>query len=254
MIPETANAITASMANSCLGHNKDENVLAIDAYNQSLTGAVSKTVASRDDQDTASLVARDWPAEIAPTLNAAFGEKQGLEDQHALGGAGLFVPAVVGDLTAKGPSGLGVPEVDAHHYVMSSGQANASITRGKTGALDCLHEAPIVAHAPRAEDDTPPVPVAFHPTQDPISSTGTTHAMGTGSKGGVATVAVAAAMQVRRLTPRECERLQGFPDNFTAIPWRGRAAIDCPDGPRYKALGNSMAVPCMRWIGTRIKE
>ncbi len=58
---------------------------------------------------------------------------------------------------------------------------------------------------------------------------------------------------VRRLTPRrECERLQGFPDDFTRIPWRGRCAEDCPDGPRYKAIGNSMAVPCMRWIGERI--
>jgi DNA (cytosine-5)-methyltransferase 1 len=57
---------------------------------------------------------------------------------------------------------------------------------------------------------------------------------------------------VRRLTPVECERLQGFPDNFTAIPWRKKGAEDCPDGPRYKALGNSMAVPVMRWIGERI--
>ena len=56
---------------------------------------------------------------------------------------------------------------------------------------------------------------------------------------------------VRRLTPRECERLQGFPDDYTAIPYRGKAAAD---GPRYKALGNSMAVPCMRWIGQRIQN
>jgi DNA (cytosine-5)-methyltransferase 1 len=56
---------------------------------------------------------------------------------------------------------------------------------------------------------------------------------------------------VRRLTPRECERLQGFPDDYTAIPWRGKEA---PDGPRYKALGNSMAVPVMRWIGKRIQQ
>lgn len=54
---------------------------------------------------------------------------------------------------------------------------------------------------------------------------------------------------VRRLTPRECERLQGFPDNFTLIPYRGKPAAD---GPRYKALGNSMAVPVVRWIGRRI--
>lgn len=56
---------------------------------------------------------------------------------------------------------------------------------------------------------------------------------------------------VRRLTPIECERLQGFPDNYTQIPWRNRPAEDCPDGHRYKALGNSMAVPVMRWIGER---
>lgn len=130
--------------------------------------------------------------------------------------------------------------------------------------------------------------VAFHPTQDPISSSdGSTHALGCGSTGGQASVAVAVAlrgreggaaaelgdevqnclrassgggdkphvltaMQVRRLTPRECERLQGFPDDYTRIPWRGKPAEKCPDGPRYKALGNSWAVPVVRWIGRRI--
>jgi DNA (cytosine-5)-methyltransferase 1 len=54
---------------------------------------------------------------------------------------------------------------------------------------------------------------------------------------------------VRRLTPRECERLQGFPDDYTLIPFRGKPAAD---GPRYKALGNSMAVPVIRWLGERI--
>jgi site-specific DNA-cytosine methylase len=97
------------------------------------------------------------------------------------------------------------------------------------------------------------VAIAFHPTQDPISSTdGSVHAMGCGSSGGCATQAVAQAMTVRRLTPRECERLQGFPDDYTLIPWRKKAAEDCPDGSRYKALGNSMAVNCMEWIGERI--
>ena len=61
---------------------------------------------------------------------------------------------------------------------------------------------------------------------------------------------VASALQVRRLTPIECERLQGFPDSYTNVPHRGKPAAD---GPRYKALGNSMAVPCMRWIGERIQ-
>ena len=58
---------------------------------------------------------------------------------------------------------------------------------------------------------------------------------------------------VRRLTPLECERLQDFPDGHTQIPWRGKPAEECPDAPRYKACGNSMAVPCMRFIGKRIQ-
>jgi DNA (cytosine-5)-methyltransferase 1 len=62
------------------------------------------------------------------------------------------------------------------------------------------------------------------------------------------------AMTVRRLTPVECERLQGFPDNWTLIPWRKKPASECPDGPRYKALGNSMACNCMAWIGERIAK
>ena len=60
------------------------------------------------------------------------------------------------------------------------------------------------------------------------------------------------AMAVRRLTPTECERLQGFPDNWSRIPWKGKPEDQCPDGPRYKACGNSMAVPVMRWIGEQI--
>ena len=60
-------------------------------------------------------------------------------------------------------------------------------------------------------------------------------------------------MAIRRLTPKECERLQGFPDDWTKIPYRNKPADQCPDGPRYKACGNSMAVPVMRWIGERIQ-
>jgi DNA (cytosine-5)-methyltransferase 1 len=59
--------------------------------------------------------------------------------------------------------------------------------------------------------------------------------------------------RVRRMTVTECERLQGFPDSYTQIPWRGKEPENCPDGPRYKALGNSMAVPVMSWIGERIQ-
>ena len=70
-----------------------------------------------------------------------------------------------------------------------------------------------------------------------------------GGEGGRLDGVMTPQMAVRRLTPRECERLQGFPDDYTLVEYRGKPAAD---GPRYKALGNSMAVPVMRWIGERI--
>jgi len=70
--------------------------------------------------------------------------------------------------------------------------------------------------------------------------------------GGGNTPLVQQPIAIRRLTPKECERLQGFPDDWTKIPYRNKDADQCPDGPRYKACGNSMAVPVMRWIGERI--
>jgi DNA (cytosine-5)-methyltransferase 1 len=139
-----------------------------------------------------------------------------------------------------------------------------------------------------ARDNAAHAAVAFHPLQDPISSTdGSTHCMGTGGSQGHASIAVAfqqnqlgevrcgniagtvntnsnasgrntpmamQAMTVRRLSARECERLQAFPDDWTLIPWRGKPAEQCPDGPRYKALGNSMACNCMAWIGEKIAK
>lgn len=72
------------------------------------------------------------------------------------------------------------------------------------------------------------------------------------ASGGSSRSYVAQPWAVRRLTPTECERLQGFPDSWTQIPWRGKPAGACPDGPRYKALGNSMAVNVMTWLGERI--
>jgi len=97
---------------------------------------------------------------------------------------------------------------------------------------------------PLAAGAHPPA-IAFHANQDPIGGEispclPTHHGH----------IAVATGWAVRRLTPLECERLQGFPDAYTLVPFRGKPAAD---GPRYKALGNSMAVPCMRWLGERIQ-
>lgn len=68
------------------------------------------------------------------------------------------------------------------------------------------------------------------------------------------TMGVSVNTFVRRLLPVECERLMGFPSNWTRIVWKGKSEEECPDSHRYKACGNSMCVNVMRWIGMRIEQ
>ena len=98
-------------------------------------------------------------------------------------------------------------------------------------------QTPAVVGAFRSEESAATGGIGYAEEQSPTLGTGPTPAL---HHGGLA---------VRRLTPRECERLQGFPDDWTLVPRKGKPAADAP---RYKALGNSMAVPVMRWIGERI--
>ena len=117
--------------------------------------------------------------------------------------------------------------------------------------------------------------ICVHGTQDPIVSHTTAHCLGTNNgqenilfdaaerRDGIrvykgltptltAKMGTGGGNVIRKLTPKECERLQGFPDNYTQIPYRNKPAEQCPDSPRYKAIGNSMAVPVIQWIGQRI--
>ena len=180
-----------------------------------------------------------WPAEIASTLNAAFGDKQGLKDQHINSGAPLFVPHTVGPLTAgmhKGPRGT--EAVKSNHVIAFGAQNSAgqgdSVSTKVTPTLN-KSKTPAIAWDEELN------------AREELAGTLLRGGAGGRHDG------VMQASAVRRLTPVECERLQGFPDDYTQIPWRNRPAENCPDGPRYKAMGNSMAVPVMRWIGERIK-
>ena len=217
---------------------------------------------------------RSWPADVTCTLNAAYGEKQGLEDQHALNGASMFVPEVVGPLTAgmsKGPRGT--ESVESNHVlpVLASGQANAPISYNIAPTLDCNNDgAPIAFPSNGNTDAMHAAGINVCPTMQTVAAPAVAFAQNQrnelresdvvaplntgGGKPGQGFAAVREGMTVRRLTPVECERLQGFPDDFTKIPYRNKAAEDCPLGPRYKAMGNSMAVPVMSWIGKRISE
>lgn len=105
-------------------------------------------------------------------------------------------------------------------------------------------------------DDNSAIPID---TMNPTERKGDTNGLGVGNEGDPSYTITKAHSHgvffkgcVRRLTPIECERLQGFPDNYTRIPYRGKPIEQCPDSPRYKAIGNSWAVPVVRWIGKRI--
>jgi DNA (cytosine-5)-methyltransferase 1 len=200
------------------------------------------------------LIEQRWPAEIASTLNAHYGDKWGLEDQHALGGAALFVPAVsvTGEIShtlkaegfdaSEDGTGRGNPIIafSSKDYGADAGELSPTL---RAGGHDGSH----------ANAGVPPA-IAFKPGQSEAAGGffGTIEfspTLQSQNNGSTAVPAVSLGSAVRRLTPVECERLQGFPDQYTLIPVRGKPAAD---GPRYKALGNSMAVPVMRWIGERI--
>lgn len=164
-------------------------------------------------------IALDWPAEVSPTLNTYYGDKMGLEDQHVFNQrGGKFVP------------GWWPPEVSDP----------VSASEGKTytheGVNFRTNNVVPVAFAQNSRDELREMPYAGALSAEP---------------GMKQTTYIRQSSAVRRLTPRECERLQGFPDDYTLVSYRGKSAAD---GPRYKALGNSMAVPVMAWIGERIAK
>lgn len=153
---------------------------------------------------------------------------------------------------------------------MATGQAGAEISADRSPTLTCNHEAPIVCHGsqdPCVQRDTT-FTVGRNNGQENVVCLQGSMIRGEGAKGGpdgkgwrddgnaftlladTQAHVVASEYSVRRLMPIECERLQGFPDNHTSIKYRGRPAAD---SHRYKACGNSMAVPVMRWIGERIE-
>jgi len=197
-------------------------ILAVDAHNQVLTGSVFKTVDSRDDQDTASLVLnrRVWvPCSCCEDFWCS------LHNKHT---ADCDCPPL--EEWETDPYGLQVEGPAAVTWVQ---EVADPIT---------THEGSTWTHEGTTFRTRNVTACEFEPGAPSYTLT-KRHSH-----------AVMDSMAVRRLTPRECERLQGFPDDYTAIPWRKQAASECPDGPRYKALGNSWAVPVVRWIGQRISK
>lgn len=164
--------------------------------------------------------------EIAPTLRA-----MNHTNSHANGGGQIAI--AIQDVSArdKNQNGKGWTDEGLSYTIAAQGVQGVGITIHGTDKTVSVASYTDLAGALRAR---PP---------GGIENSSTT----------VIGTELTAGMQVRRLTPMECERLQGFPDAYTLIPWRNKSLDECPDGPRYKALGNSMAVPVIRWLGNRIQ-
>ena len=203
---------------------------------------------------------KGFAAPVAPCLDASYGKRHGVTNQDAGSGFGFLVP-----------------EMDENTvFTNSNTRAGSGIDHAPT--LTCMNEAPILIQLNHTSGNgltmdhvevsntleaTSSCGMAVLPfdlnqvtspinrsTCEPNDPCGTISAC---SRHSVAEVTPKKAT-IRRLTPVECERLQGFADNYTKIPYKGKPADKCPDGPRYKAIGNAMPVNVLKYIGERINS
>jgi DNA (cytosine-5)-methyltransferase 1 len=166
---------------------------------------------------------REKGEKVAPTISARTTAGGGLGTDFDLDG-GLVSVFDQNQITSKENRSNPTPEISHTLPAQENAPVVYSIMPQNSGK----------DYKARAVDVTQPIRTASH---------------WRGSKGGDL---VQNQVGVRRLMPVECERLQGLPDNWTRIPWRKKDAENCPDSPRYKAIGNAFPVPVVRWIGERI--
>ena len=173
-----------------------------------------------------------WPTSVAPALDTTMKKYMGLDNQHINGGGGGLYQAIANPLTARMHKGINTTCDEGQTLIPTNG-----------GGFDVANDSASGLNPSAAQGGTAviaPSLTAFNMDSRSPQSEEQQRIVGAVYK---------SSMQVRRLTPRECERLQGFPDDYTLVQHRNKPSAD---GPRYKALGNSMAVPVMRWIGRRI--
>jgi len=230
-----------------------------------IANCITKSPSSHSSYNPArsegNAVVVQWPADKASTLNASFGEKLGLENQHINSGAPLFVmqpiPIHAQATQYKGGGanrnndgkgnglGIGKPGDPMNTLDTVSRHAVAYENHGTDSRIKEIEISPTVTARWGTGGNNVPLAIG---SSDISGTLRANPGSGWRSNGTPVEAVAIQNMAVRRLTEVECERLQGFPDNYTNIK------ENCPSGVRYKALGNSMAVPVMRWIGERINE
>ena len=200
-----------------------------------------------------------WPAEVCPTLDTYYGDKMGLEDQHVFNQkGGKFVPGspLAFDWYASQSQSMPINDNLVPPLKSTMQPAITVAIRGREGGAtaELGGEVATALRASQGGGDKPHVLAAVGCDTYNGTVTGDVAAtLGTQSGDGLSSGPSVLTSAVRRLTPVECARLQGFSDHHCRIPWRGKPAEQCPDGPQYKAYGNSMSTNVMRWIGQRIE-
>ena len=188
---------------------------------------------------------QDALEDISPTLRAG-----GHNDSHQNGGV---PPAVCYDMRGDGDN---VPTLTGHHAGAISDFSpmvfESRIARNGRGGLSDVVPPLKAESGVSGKGDGAPL-VFQQNSRSEVREMGDRTGAVTSEPGTQCQNYLKSGTAVRRLTPRECERLQGLPDDYTLVAWRGKPQEKCPDGPRYKAIGNSMAVPVMNFIGKRIQ-
>lgn len=279
LIPAVANPLTARMHKG-VNTTMDEGqtmVLAFDTtqltHPANANGGGQAAVAFKPSHFTRD---KDGaPSDVVPPLSAD-ADKGDQDTLVAVGRSGDIAATLQGSVGGNGNAGNGSEAIvaiayddrnqaaasDVHHTLRGDGVGSrvgdavafeSRFARNGRGAPSEVVPPLKAQPGQTGKGDAAPLVVALHENQrSETHESDTLQALNSGGgKPGQGYPAIRYDMQVRRLTPRECERLQGFPDDYTLIQNRGKPAAD---GPRYKALGNSMAVPVMRWIGERIQE
>jgi DNA (cytosine-5)-methyltransferase 1 len=221
----------------------------------SLCARTGQSISVQDAAQGHLMPIKQWPADISSTLDTTFGTKQGLENQHINAGCPMFVPSygIPGNWIGRKPENGGnatEPMYDIAPCLTKADQHGVAQPIAFSGQMSNPQTDVDMTQTLQAKNPMAVMqPIGFDAyNNDVIGDVSKTIDTGQDYHH---VPNILQHMAVRRLTPKECERLQGFPDNYTDIQPKGKPT---PDGPRYKALGNSMAVPVMAWIGQRIEQ
>lgn len=243
MSPQRSARSTATSSGSTNQH--------INGGGRSLSRAVAKTLTGkmqRLDSETETFVPSGGSFDSVPAIAPALTSNYGKQPDNSDTSAGPMLAVDLQQVTSKAnrsrPTPVSPPLTTDGTIIAIQDEATRGNPQSGPGGKGWRNDGASFTH--QADH----VQAVAYDDRNQAASSSVHHTLRSDALGSRVSDAIVSAMAVRRLTPRECERLQGFPDDYTLVPYRKKPAAD---GPRYKALGNSMAINMVRWIGQRIQ-